>query len=245
MDEIRNGRFSSSEIFRLMKPGKAKGSFSVDSQTYIDECNRERRLMRSIEIETDARPLTWGKCLEKRAFDLLPTEYTLQSDVTIQHPEIPDWVGSPDATTEDAVGEVKCPMTLSSFCQLVDPYYEDGKLIHEALTIEAIRANHRDGDKFFWQTLSNAVLTGKKKCRLIIYVPFLDELEEIKLMAEGIPEFYWIFYSEPEKLPYLVREGLYNNINLIEWDVMDRDVSALTARVLECGEKLIPWPEKK
>ena len=37
MDAIRNGNFTSSEIFRLMKPGKAKGSWSVDAQTYIDE----------------------------------------------------------------------------------------------------------------------------------------------------------------------------------------------------------------
>jgi len=58
MSPIRNGNFTSSEIFRLMKPGKAKGSYSVDVQTYIDECNRERRLRRSIEVQTDARPLT-------------------------------------------------------------------------------------------------------------------------------------------------------------------------------------------
>lgn len=239
MDAIRNGNFTSSEIFRLMKPGKAKGSFSVDADTYIQECNRERRLMRSIEVQTDARPLSWGKCVEKRAFDVLGLEYTLCSDKTIQHPDIPWWCGSPDATTSEIVSDLKCPLTLTSFCQMVDPYYEGKNLIHEALTIEAVRENHRDGDKFFWQIVSNAVLTGKKKGQLIVYVPYLDELDEIKTIADGNPDYYWIWTAEVEKLPYLIKGGHYKNINVIEFDIMDRDVNALTTRVIECGEMLI------
>lgn len=243
MDAIRNGNFTSSEIFRLMKPGKAKGSFSVDADTYIQECNRERRLMRSIEVQTDARPLSWGKCVEKRAFDVLGLEYTLCSDKTIQHPDIPWWCGSPDAITIEIVSDLKCPLTLTSFCQMVDPYYEGKNLIHEALTIEAVRENHRDGDKFFWQIVSNAVLTGKKKGQLIVYVPYLDELDEIKTIADGNPDYYWIWAAEAEKLPYLIKGGHYKNINVIEFDITDRDVNALTTRVIECGEMLIPFPK--
>lgn len=246
MDEIRNGRFTSSEIFRLMKPGKAKGSFSVDSQTYIDECNRERRLMRSIEVQVDARPLSWGKACEPIAFGVLPTDYTLCSHLTIQHPTISYWAGSPDATTEEAVADLKCPMQLTSYCMLIDPYYdkETKALLHEGLTIEAVRENHKDGDKFFWQIVSNAILTGKKKGQLIVYVPYEDELEELRQSIEGNPDYYWIWTAEKEKMPYLIRGGHYKNINVIEFDIMDRDVNALTARVKEAGEKLIPWPEK-
>jgi|SRR5688572_3435450 len=239
MDAIRNGNFTSSEIFRLMKPGKAKGSWSVDADTYIRECNQERRLMRSIEVQTDARPLTWGKCVEKRAFNVLGLEYTLCSNVTIQHPDITWWCGSPDSTTSEIVSDLKCPMTLTSFCQMIDPYYEGKNLIHEGLTIEAVRENHRDGDKFFWQIVSNGVLTGRKKGQLIVYVPYEDELEEIKTIADGNPDYYWIWAAEKEKLPYLIRGGHYKNINVIEFDIMERDVNALTSRVLECGEQLI------
>ena len=239
MDAIRNGNFTSSEIFRLMKTGRGKGGWSVDCQTYIDECNMERRLKRSIEVQSDARPLTWGKCVERRGFDTLGLDYTLCSNVTIQHPEIPYWVGSPDAITDDAVSDLKCPMTLNSFCQMVDPYLEDGNIIHEGLTIEAVRENHRDGDKFFWQIVSNAILTKKKKGQLIVYVPFEDELDAIRTLAEGIPEYYWIFWAQRDQLPYLNREGLYKNINVIEFDIMDIDVKNLTNRVLECGEQLI------
>lgn len=238
-NNLRCGNFTSSEIFRLLKNGKAKGSVSVDVQTYIDECNRERRLMRSIEVQTDARPLTWGKCVEKRAFNVLGLDYTLCSSETIQHPTISHWVGSPDATTNEVVVDLKCPMTLTSFCQLVDPYYENGNLVHEALTIEAVRENHRDGDKFFWQIVSNAVLTGKKKGELIIYVPYLEELDEIKTLADGNPDYYWIWAADNDKLPYLLKGGHYKNINVIEFDILQRDIDFLTERVIECGKKLI------
>jgi len=239
MDAIRNGNFTSSEIFRLMKSGKAKGSWSVDAYTYIEECNRERRLKRSIEVQSDARPLTWGKCVEKRAFDVLGLEYTLCSDVTLQHPDIPFWVGSPDATDPIAVSDLKCPLTLTSFCQMVDPYCENGKVVHEALTIEAVRENHRDGDKFFWQIVSNGILTGKNKGKLICYVPYLDELDEIKTLSDGVGDYYWIWSADISKLPYLVREGSYKNINVIEFDILQSDVDALTTRVLEAGTYLI------
>jgi len=182
--------------------------------------------------------------VEKRAFNVLGLDYTLCSSVTLQHPDIPYWVGSPDATTETIVGDLKCPMTLTSFCQLVDPCWANNTL-YEALTIEAVREGHKDGDKFFWQIVSNAVLTGKKIGRLIIYVPFEDELEEIRQMIEGKPDFYWIHMADKNKLPYLVRGGFYQNINVIEFPIMDRDVDALTARVLECGEKLIPFHTPK
>jgi len=239
MDAIRNGNFTSSEIFRLMKSGKAKGSWSVDAYTYIEECNRERRLGRSIEVVTDARPLSWGKCVEKRAFDVLGLEYTLCSDVTIQHPTIPFWLGSPDATDPIAVSDLKCPLTLTSFCQMVDPYYEDHKLVHEGLTIEAVRENHKDGDKFFWQIVSNGILTGRKKGKLIVYVPYYEELEEIKSIADGNPDYYWIWSADESKLPYLIKGAHYKNINVIKFDILQRDVDALTTRVLEAGEYLI------
>lgn len=244
---LRVGSFTSSEIFRLMKPGKAKGSYSVDADTYIQECNWERKLGRPIDNEVDARPLSWGRACEPIAFDRLPTDYTLCSDQTIQHPTIPYWVGSPDAVTEDACADLKCPMTLKSFCQIFEPYYDPktGGLLHEAGTIEAVRENHRDGDKFFWQIVSNCVLTGKRKGRLIIFVPFEDELEEIRQSIEGNPDYYWIWTADKEKMPYLIRNGQYKNINVIDFDVLQRDVDELTNRVLECGKKLIPWPEKK
>lgn len=239
MDASRNGNFTSSEIFRLLKPGRGNNTWSVDVQTYIDECNMERRLRRSVEVVSDARPLSWGKCVEKRAFNVLGIEYTLCSDVTLQHPDIPYWLGSPDATTSEIVADLKCPMTLTSFCNMVDPAYENGKMIHDGLTIEAVRYNHKDGEKFFWQIVSNAILTGKNKGQLIVYVPYLEELDDIKTISDGNPNYYWIWSADTEKLPYLINGAHYKNINVIEFDILDRDKDFLTGRVIECGKSLI------
>jgi hypothetical protein len=90
-NEIRIGNFTSSEIVALTKKGKGAMGFGAPAITYIEETNMERRLGRSLTDESRARPLTWGKLLESRAFDLLPLEYSLSSQDSIQHPTIPYW----------------------------------------------------------------------------------------------------------------------------------------------------------
>lgn len=242
MSPDRIGNFTSSEIYRLMSNGKAAGSFGAPFYEYIEEKRMERRLHRSLTADVDARATSWGKLVEKRCFDVLPIDYTLCSDVTLSHPEISYWKGTPDAVTTEAVADVKSPSTLKSFCQLVDPYYEKGKLIHEGLTIEAVRENHRDGDKFFWQIVSNAILTGATKGELIVYAPYLDELEDIRKMADGNPKLYWLQFGTDEELPYLIRGGHYKSLNVITFDILQRDKDALTERVLEAGKLLNKRP---
>lgn len=222
-----------------MKPGKVAGSYSVDADTYIYECNLERKLKRSIDKEIDSRAPTWGNCVERRGFDQLGIEYRLCSQETIQHPDISWWAGTPDALTTSTVADIKCPFTLLSFCQLLDPYIEKGKIIHDGMTIQAVRENHKDGDKFYWQLVSNGILTKRDYARLIVYCPYLDELEEIKTLADGNPDYYWIWASDNEKLPYLLRDGLYKNLNVIEFEIPKEDKQRLTDRVVECGKKLI------
>lgn len=245
MSPDRNGNFTSSQIYRLMTNGKSKDSWGTPAFSYIEECNMERRLGRALENELDAKATSWGKLVEKRAFDILGLEYVLCSDVTISHPEIKFWKGSPDATVKarQSVADIKCPLTLKSYCQMVDPYYENGKLVHDGLSIEAVRMNHKDGDKFFWQIVSNAILTGSTVGELIVYVPYKSEIETIKDMAssagEGGEYTKWIYFANDGQLPYLIDGGHYKNVNVIKFDILDRDKEALKARVLACGEHLI------
>src|SRR5690242_19898627 len=97
-------------------PGKA-------AQTYIDEKKMERRLGRSLHTEINARATSWGSLVENRVFDLLGLEYSLTSKETLVHPDFHYWAGSPDAEKKNTVPDFKCPLTLKSFCQLVDPLY--------------------------------------------------------------------------------------------------------------------------
>ena len=258
--QIRNntpriGNFTSSEIVALTKQGKKEGTFGVPALTYIEETNMERRLQRSISDECSAHALVWGKFLESRVNELIGSEYSLCSSETIVHPSIPYWCGSPDGFKYDegkTVIDDKCPLTLKSFCQLIDPLY------HNLTGIDAINAirngfvdsnglahaAHKDGEKFYWQLVSNSVLSDSKFAELIVYMPYQSELPAIQLSAlsvdrDQLQKHYWIANAAEGELPYLIDGGYYKNINIIRFEVPQADKDLLTSFVLRAGEMLI------
>lgn len=238
MNASRNGNFTSSEIVALMRNGQEKGSMGVAALTYIDECNFERKLDRTIENEGQAKPLVWGKLVESVVFGHLGLEYKLCSGETLQHPTIDYWLGSPDGLKEDdgrTVMDIKSPITLKSFCQLVDPLYQ-GKTGMETMNI--IRDTHKEGDKYYYQLVSNAIITKSKYAELIVYCPYMSELEAIReLASDGVA--FSIAMSKDEELPWLHDNGYYKNLNIIRFEVPNVDKWALEARVKQAGEKLI------
>jgi hypothetical protein len=123
----------------------------------------------------------------------------------------------------------------------VDAHVVDGKVIHEALTIDAVRANHKDGEKFYWQLVGNAILLNVDKAELIVGCPYESELLEIKELAEtwnGEINLYWLFMADKTELPYLLDGGYYKNLNIISFDVKQEDKDLLTSRVVECVKLL-------
>lgn len=247
---LRVGNFTSSEIVALMSNGKKAGEPGKPFYTYIEECNYERRLGKAIDVESNARPLSWGKLCEKYVFEnKLDTSYRLCSTETIQHPTIDCWVGSPDGEKFDdgkTVIDEKCPMTLKSFCQLVDPLYKGLTGIN---AINAIRFGvededprksitpHKDGEKFYIQLVSNSILTNSKYAELIIYCPYKEDLEAIREMASMIDDpleqrkYYWIAQAQDDELPWLIRGGVYKDLNKIRFEVPKEDKIKLTERV--------------
>lgn len=229
---MRYGNFTSSGIGALMKVGKGEG-LSAPARTYIDEKNMERRLNRSLNTEISAKPLNWGNLCELQAFEKLGLEYTLVSRDVLTHPDIDYWRGTPDGMTDDTVYDIKCPWTLKSFCQFAD-----------CETIAQVVLNHKDGPKYQWQLISNAVLTGKKYAELIIYCPYLAELQEIRELAMNYPgedqyKYWFIANSRDEELPYLPEGCQYKHIHKIRFEVTEEMKQSLTARVLEAGKYLI------
>lgn len=252
MNKSRNGNFTSSEIVALLSEGKVKGTFGKPALTYIEETNLERRMGRSISNESNARPLTWGKLIERWVFDKhLPLDYTLMGDVTIPHNIIDYWLGSPDATKPETVCDVKSPETPKSFAKLVNPLY-DG--LEGQAAIDAIRngytdskglehSKHPDAEKYFWQLVSNAVLTKSKYAELIVYAPYKSELEEIKNMAAladqpGEYKYAWIAKASDEELMWIPDGGFYKNLNIIRWEVKEEDKNTLTEVVMKAGKLL-------
>lgn len=258
----RIGNFTSSEIHNLIKEGKVKGTFGAPALTYIEEKNFERELLRSIGSEASARPLLWGRLLEKRAFDLLDTSYTLNSDETIMHPEFDFWSGSPDGFKlgeKKAVFDIKCPYTLKSFCQLVRPIFDSIEMEIDESGIWLMKSlingyknkkgidvpPHKDAEKYYWQLVSNAIITNCTAAELIIYMPYKSELLAIDEMIDGLDldaakQYNFIKYANENELPYLMTNGKYKNIHKISFDIPQSDIDFLTSKVIAASKMLEP-----
>jgi len=238
----RIANFTSSEIVALTKKDKKGTGFGAPALTYIQETNMERLLGRSLTTEIDARPTSWGKLLEPRVFDILGLEYSLSSKETIVHPTIPIWAGSPDGSKVNTTADFKAPLTLKSFIQLVQPLYE-GLTGMEAMN--RVREDHKDGEKFYWQIVSNAILQGNDLGELIVYLPYFSELEEIRMMArhhEQAGKFKWVDWASDDELPYLIDGGYYKNLNTIRFEIPKADKKFLTDCVTKAGEMLLKEP---
>lgn len=242
------------ELAARPKSGKGSRTTTIEDPsivgqsfyTYVEERNEERRMQRPLDTEVNTRPLSWGKIAEKKGFQNLTTEYQLTSDVTIVHPDFDCYAGSPDAFKYDegkTVGELKSPMTLTSFSTLVKPIYKLG--LTGIMAMEWLRQNHPDGEKYFWQIVSNAILSDSEHGELIIFVPYKSELQDIKDMAspsmlsmEEMKHYYWIYSANDDELPWLPDGGYYRNINTIRFRVSESDKKFLLERV-KMGQKLL------
>lgn len=240
-DDPRTGNFTSSEIVALTANGKAKDSFGVPFYSYVEEKKMERRLGRSLSEDVFARPLSWGNLCEQFVFKLLPESYHPCSKLVLSHPAIECWKGTPDAQKFEepkTVGEVKCPMTLKSFCMLIDAWNKGG--------INGIRDKHRDGEKYYWQMVSNAILTDSQFAELIAFVPYRSQLEEIRELAQNFDgtnqqRFMWIGLATDDELPFLKDGGYYKNLNIMRFHVPEEDKAFLTSRV-EKAKELLAFP---
>lgn len=98
---------------------------------------------------------------------------------------------------------------------------------HEALK--------REFPQYYWQLVSNSILTGKKFAELTVYCPFQEELEEIRELArrqdEDQERYVFINFALDDDLPYLVKEGEYKNLNQIKFEVPEADKVLLTETV--------------
>lgn len=274
LSNSRSGNFTSSEIVALLSttsrpmtedelkqhlldfpkskkknidawPGKA-------AVTYINQCNMERRLGRSLDGELDAKPTNWGKFIEPLLFQLLDGDYTYNSSDTLTHPEFDFWKGTPDGfkiTENKTVVDAKCPFTLESFCKLVGALYNGFEgmdamtALREGYTDKTglFQPAHQDAEKYYWQIVSNACIDDCTHGELIIYCPYESELSVIQKMAveSGNPSAYFIANGSKNSLPYLKDDGFYQNINIISFEIPENDKNFLTETVKKASAYLI------
>ena len=99
------------------------------------------------------------------------------------------------------------------------------------LKVVVLQLKEIKGDKYYWQLVSNAILSNSKYAELIVYCPYASEIQSIKSNAEGQPNYYFIWAANDEDLPYINNDGYYKNLNIIRFEVPETDKQLLTEKV--------------
>lgn len=224
----RWGNFSSYKIYKLMSNDSKGTGFGAAALTYIKEKAFERKLQRPINEQSGGRAAEWGTLVEHYAFQHLGLEYSIVSRDRIIHPTINNWVGVPDLISDSIVGDIKCPF-VKNFCNL-----------YEITSAEVLK---KEFPEYYWQLISNAILTDRTRAELVVFCPFKDQLSEIRSLAEG-ENIKWITYANDSELPHLIRGAYYNNIHRITFEIYEDDCKALTERVIMANELLTIEPAR-
>lgn len=221
MNNMRIGSFTSSTIWALMTKDRKGTGFGAPGIRLIRNKRYEKRLGKSLDSEIGSKSTSWGTLVEKIAQRSLPFEYNYQSIDTIKHPDIDGWCGTPDYVGNGLVGDIKCPWTLVSFCELVD-----------SIEKNTIKETHPE---YYWQLVSNACITRSDMAELTIFCPFLSQLESIRELARSQEEdqhkYTFINFSLDEDLPYILDGGGYKNTYSFKWNVNPEDKQKLTDAV--------------
>lgn len=228
----RIGTFSSSSIWKLMSKGKKAGAVGKPFNDYVQDKIYEVRTGVEMQKESNARPLAWGNLIEEVAFSNLKGATNANELPRYTHPTLP-WTGRPDHLYPDTVGDIKSPWTPKSFCILADILMSEN--IGEKLKIKK--------PEYYWQLVSNSILTGLPNCELAIYIPYKFQLPFIRELASQQDEeiqnkFAFIHWASDEELPHIIKGKYYKQMYIGRFTPPEEDKKALIARVEMASEML-------
>lgn len=228
----RVGKFTSSEIHKLIKGGRGKDAvWSVAGLTYIRHKRQERKRKRSLSLDAYSRAIAWGHFMELRVFDLIGIEYQVTSKETAVHPDHDFWAGSCDLiVTGKKISEIKCYQP-EKFCDYAD-----------CLIDKDIDRMRDDFSQEYWQIVSNAAINQVPKGEAILYQPYDSEAQEIKEMVYKYMEpdawKYRYICDAIDSLPFQPNDSGYPNLVSFEFEVPKEDIEFLTNRIIEAEQKL-------
>lgn len=217
--------------------------FSTGGETYIQEKIDERLLKRSISIEKDTNATLWGKLLEPMVNELLPEEYYLTSKKRYSHPTIANWNGMPDVLTPVKVGDIKCPEP-KAFMELLRIFKKEKALAQMDINLKQGSFLKKEKPEYYWQLVSNAILTGRKIAELIVFMPKSFRSAEVKFLCENEDDFFMqekfkrIFYAPEESLAFMPDDCELDELNIFTFEVPQEDMDFLEERVKQANKRL-------
>ncbi len=242
----RKGKFTSSEIFKLIKSGRGN-DFSIPGMTYIKEKQIELKLGRCLSLNEYSQAISWGHLMEKVLYEKLQMPLRLIHEETRLHPEkeFKDyWSGTPDfEIPEVLITEAKC-FQLKNFA-----------LYSDMLMKQDIELFKIEFPKEYWQIVSNCIINNVPIGDAISFMPYKEDLQKIREEIEdsNFLEMYdfdpWKFRFIVEKpiedLPYVEKGGYFKNITRFRFTVPQEDKEYLTERVREAKKLLIKYQEEQ
>lgn len=184
---VRLGKFTGSQVGRLMKSGRGKDEvFSKDALAYINEIVAERMLNPAV-VEVDdlfeeylmqttasSKALAWGvdQELNARGMYVSMTGRKVTSCGAIQFCEF--FADSPDGLVLDENGtiEIKCPMPTTHTTYLAQ--------VHDAESLKALKP------EYYWQCMSHMAAADAKWCDWMSYCPFSKKpLHIVRIEHDG------------------------------------------------------------
>lgn len=169
----RLGKFTGSQVGRLMKRGKGGEYFAKDAMSYINEVVAERMLNPSVvyvdelfeeylfQATATSKAMTWGNGQEMNARGLYASlrkcKVTSCGAVEVEG----TWfASSPDGVLldEDGVIEIKCPTNTTHTVYM--------RNVHDAESLKAIKP------EYYWQCMAHMAVTGASWCDWMSYCPF-------------------------------------------------------------------------
>lgn len=161
-DAIRVGRFTASEIWKLMVDPKEKakkdaGDLSETALTYVNDKVAEV-MTGQCKQQGYAFPLVWGKEKEPDARDAFKEKTGFECEVVGFFTFSDHAGGSPDGlVNDDAILEIKCPYdsgTQVEYLQLVDQW--------------DLKRFKREN---YWQCQANMLFTNRELCHFVTFDP--------------------------------------------------------------------------
>lgn len=169
----RLGKFTGSEVGRLMKAGKGKDEyFGKDALSYTNEVVAERLLNPSVvmldelfeeylmQVTASSKAMAWGNDQEMNARTLY-SKVTGRKVTSCGAVELSEWfASSPDGVCLDDNGciEIKCPTSKVHTEYLLN--------VQTAEELKAVRP------LYYWQCIAHMAVTGADWCDWVSYCPF-------------------------------------------------------------------------
>lgn len=239
----RIGRFTSSQMHRLMSNGRSLGSVGQPFYTYVDEKRNERNMGVSFDSDPYTKSIAWGNFMELYLHgECLGSEYRLTSKGTLVHPDYEYWAGTPDCEKFKngelfAISEIKCyqPKKFADYTNAI-----------KKQDVGFLRDNFKQE---YYQVVSNACILNVDYGEVISFMPYASQMDNVvdkngDITSIGIREiinalddfadqnkYRFIVDSPNHDLAVLPDGGFYKNINKFMFEIPKEDKEKLTERV--------------